>query len=109
MGHVLVMGRRTYESIGRPLPGRETWILTRSGFTAPGTRSCFPKSRHWTRLQRRIPGTFLWREDPKSHQLYGDAVTYTSAGEVIVPGDAFFPPFEEWFARWAWAARNRGL
>lgn len=28
MGHVLVMGRRTYESIGRPLPGRTTVVVT---------------------------------------------------------------------------------
>jgi dihydrofolate reductase len=29
MGHVLLMGRRTYESIGRPLPGRTTVVVTR--------------------------------------------------------------------------------
>ena len=29
MGHVLVMGRRTYESVGRPLPGRTTVVETR--------------------------------------------------------------------------------
>ena len=29
LGHVLVMGRRTYESIGRPLPGRGTVVVTR--------------------------------------------------------------------------------
>jgi dihydrofolate reductase len=29
-GHVLVMGRRTYESIGRPLPGRTTVVVTRT-------------------------------------------------------------------------------
>ena len=29
MGHTLVMGRATYESIGRPLPGRTTVVLTR--------------------------------------------------------------------------------
>lgn len=29
LGHVLVMGRATYESIGRPLPGRTTVVLTR--------------------------------------------------------------------------------
>jgi dihydrofolate reductase len=29
MGHVLVMGRRTYESVGRPLPGRTTVVVTR--------------------------------------------------------------------------------
>jgi dihydrofolate reductase len=28
-GHTLVMGRTTYESIGRPLPGRTTIVLTR--------------------------------------------------------------------------------
>ncbi|MBS4209835.1 dihydrofolate reductase [Bacillus sp. FJAT-50079] len=29
MGHPIVMGRKTYESIGRPLPGRTNIILTR--------------------------------------------------------------------------------
>jgi dihydrofolate reductase len=28
-GHVLVMGRRTFDSIGRPLPGRNTIVVTR--------------------------------------------------------------------------------
>jgi dihydrofolate reductase len=30
MGGVLVMGRATYESIGRPLPGRTTVVVTRN-------------------------------------------------------------------------------
>ena len=29
MGHALLMGRRTFESIGRPLPGRRNLVLTR--------------------------------------------------------------------------------
>jgi dihydrofolate reductase len=29
-GHVLVMGRKTYESIGRPLPNRTTIVVTRT-------------------------------------------------------------------------------
>lgn len=29
MGHHLIMGRKTFESIGRPLPGRTTVIITR--------------------------------------------------------------------------------
>ena len=29
LGHVLVMGRRTFESVGRPLPGRTTVVVTR--------------------------------------------------------------------------------
>jgi len=37
MGHPVVMGRRTYESIGKPLPGRKNIVVTRnSGFHAPG-------------------------------------------------------------------------
>lgn len=37
MGHPLLMGRRTYESIGRPLPGRRTIVVSRSAdWTADG-------------------------------------------------------------------------
>jgi dihydrofolate reductase len=35
MGHVLVMGRKTYESIGRPLPGRRTIVLSRDAGYRP--------------------------------------------------------------------------
>ncbi len=30
LGQVVVMGRKTYASIGRPLPGRENWVITTS-------------------------------------------------------------------------------
>jgi len=37
MGHALLMGRKTYESIGRLLPGRQTIILSRSSsYRVPG-------------------------------------------------------------------------
>ncbi|MFA5862918.1 MAG: dihydrofolate reductase [Candidatus Thermoplasmatota archaeon] len=37
MGHPIVMGRKTWDSIGRVLPGRENIIITRqAGFAAPG-------------------------------------------------------------------------
>lgn len=37
MGHHLIMGRKTYESIGRPLPGRTTVIITRQKkYSPPG-------------------------------------------------------------------------
>jgi dihydrofolate reductase len=32
MGHCLLMGRKTFESIGKPLPGRQTIVLTRQNF-----------------------------------------------------------------------------
>jgi dihydrofolate reductase len=36
MGKPILMGRRTFESIGKPLPGRRNIVLSRSGFSAPG-------------------------------------------------------------------------
>ncbi|MGH8495044.1 MAG: dihydrofolate reductase [Gammaproteobacteria bacterium] len=37
MGHPILMGRRTHESIGRPLPGRQNLVLTRrAGYRADG-------------------------------------------------------------------------
>ncbi|WP_262296569.1 dihydrofolate reductase [Microvirga sesbaniae] len=37
MGKPMIMGRKTFQSIGKPLPGRETIVLTRdAGFSAAG-------------------------------------------------------------------------
>ncbi|KAA3657367.1 MAG: dihydrofolate reductase [Calditrichaeota bacterium] len=37
MGHTIVMGRKTWQSIGRPLPGRQNVVLTRDqAFSAAG-------------------------------------------------------------------------
>ena len=36
-GHAVIMGRKTWESIGRPLPGRKNVVVTRqAGYAAPG-------------------------------------------------------------------------
>lgn len=40
MGHALLMGRKTYESIGKPLPGRETFVLTKQAdLEIPGVQT----------------------------------------------------------------------
>jgi dihydrofolate reductase len=37
LGHPIVMGRKTWESLGRPLPGRRNIVVTRNaGYAAPG-------------------------------------------------------------------------
>jgi dihydrofolate reductase len=44
IGRPLIIGRKTHESIGRPLPGRETIVLTRDkAFTADGIHV----AHHW--------------------------------------------------------------
>ena len=37
LGHPVIMGRRTWESIRKPLPGRDNIVVTRqAGYAAPG-------------------------------------------------------------------------
>lgn len=35
-GHTVIMGRKTYESVGKPLPNRRNIILTQQSITIPG-------------------------------------------------------------------------
>ena len=39
MGKPVIMGRKTFESIGRPLPGRQNIVISRKGFSADGVTS----------------------------------------------------------------------
>ncbi len=39
MGQTLLMGRKTFDSIGRPLPGRQTIILSRNQLSIPNTQT----------------------------------------------------------------------
>ncbi len=38
-GHPVIMGRKTYESIGRPLPGRRNIVLTRGSLEIPAIKN----------------------------------------------------------------------
>lgn len=96
MGHVLVMGRKTYESIGRPLPGRTTVVLSRSGFAAPGVTVV----RDWSALRDIEPGRSLFLAG--GAQLYAEALTACS--ELLLThvdlepeADAFFPDWTNGF------------
>lgn len=107
MGQILVMGRRTFESIGRPLPGRETYILSRTGFTAPGTHTVPDVAS----LESAVA------EDPREVFVAGGADIYSqllpqcsdlflTRVKRIVPGDTFFPPFEDRFVPVATVLEN---
>ncbi len=97
-GHVVVMGRKTFESIGRPLPNRETIILSRSGFAYPGVRTV-------TSLDELPPDG-----DPRDYFICGGAEVYAQAlprcsdlfltvvNREVPDGDAFFPAFENRFS-----------
>lgn len=98
MGHILIMGRKTFESIGRPLPGRETIILSQSGFTTTGTQTIESLERLQEILKDddRIPficgGAEIYRQT-----LHLCSDLYLTQVKGLFDGDAFFPEFENQF------------
>src|SRR5579859_4420859 len=98
-GHVIVMGRKTYESIGKPLPNRTTIVLTRSAELLAGVQTVSElaqlESLHSTLAGREIficGGAQIYRQAlPLCSDLYLTVV------KQVVDGDALFPPFEHSF------------
>jgi dihydrofolate reductase len=97
-GHVLVMGRKTFESIGRPLPNRETIVLSRTGFSFPGVK-VLPS------LEAIDPAS-----DPRHHFIIGGeqvfraglplcSELYLTLVKRDVEGDTWFPEFEHLFGQ----------
>lgn len=95
-GHIIVMGRKTFESIGRPLPNRETIVLSRSGFSHPGVKTIHGLDELPALAGDRqlfiCGGAQLYEQTlPLCSDLYLTRV------KRRVEGDAFFPPFEDRF------------
>ena len=98
MGHVLAMGRRTYESIGRPLPGRETVVLTRNPGSVTGVRTLDSLEALGQAKAYRDRTIFICG----GAEIYAQALDqcadlYLTRVKREVEGDAFFPEFESIF------------
>jgi len=96
MGDILVMGRKTYESIGRPLPGRQTFVLSRQTREIPGVQSVTDlEMLDHLDTDKTIwiaGGGEIYRQMlPHCESLYLTRVHRT------VDGDARFPTFEDQF------------
>lgn len=102
MGHPILMGRKTYESIGRPLPQRRNLVLTRQReWSAPGTETVQTLDEALGRIE---PGEELFVIG--GEQVYRLALPrakrlYLTLVHTQVAGDAVFPPFdvEQWHLR----------
>jgi dihydrofolate reductase len=99
MGHSIIMGRRTWESLSGPLPGRQNIVVTRqSDFRAAGaqTASSLQHALELATLPQPvfvIGGEALYRAAlPLADTLYLTEI------DRDFPGDARFPAFEhgEW-------------
>jgi dihydrofolate reductase len=100
MGGVLVMGRATYESIGRPLPGRTTIVVTRDpAWCADGVLVAHSLGEALDLAAEQPGETFV----VGGSQIYEQALpfaTHQVLTEVHLSpaGDTFYPAFdtEQW-------------
>lgn len=99
MGHPLIMGRKTYESIGKPLPGRTNIVVTRDDtYEAPGCvvmhslEEALKEARAIEDMEIFIFG---------GAQIYTEALPYTDRLYLTVvndtdsEADSFFPKYDE--------------
>jgi dihydrofolate reductase len=99
MGHHIIMGRNTWESIGRPLAGRISVVVTRNqAYVAAGA----------TVVGSLAAALRLAADDPEAFvigggELYREALPvadriYLTELPADYPGDVFFPPLsrDEW-------------
>jgi len=98
-GQVIVMGRKTFESIGKPLPNRTTVVLTSSPASIPGVRTVSSLSQLAANSSDpNGPVIFICG----GARLYEEALPlcsdlYLTLVKRIVEGDTFFPAFENDF------------
>ena len=101
LGKPMIMGRKTFQSIGKPLPGRETVVLTRdAGFSAEGVHV----AGDW--------GQALAKAEALAGSMGADAVAVVGGAEIYAlalpqvqkiyltqvhaapEGDAVFPAYD---------------
>jgi dihydrofolate reductase len=102
MGHPIIMGRRTWESIGRPLPGRTSIVITRqTRFRTP-----FPEAPIVHDMNAALAAAAAAPGGDSEAFVIGGAEIYAAALPNVrrlyltrvlaeVSGDARFPPLVE--------------
>ena len=102
MGKAVIMGRKTFESIGRPLPGRHNIVITRDPdyqgagiFVAPDLTTALAAGAAFNAVSGEreimvIGGGEIYRQAlPLAERIYLSEV------QAEPPGDAFFPELPE--------------
>lgn len=107
MGHTLVMGRTTYESIGRPLPGRSTVVLTRDpAWSAEGVMVAHSMLDALAKAAV-LPGEVVVAGGARVYAEAMPLATEQVISEIPLEpeGDCFYPAFD----RAAWVETRRDV
>ena len=96
MGHAVIMGRKTWDEVGRPLPGRRNLVVSRNPGLLLAGAEVFPS------LEAAIAAARSTDVEP---HVIGGSVIYAAAMPLAtrlhltevhrtVEADTFFPPFD---------------
>lgn len=100
MGHPIVMGRKTYESIGKPLPGRTNIVLTRNpSFKVDGCEVLHSKADFLSWAKKTDEEIFVIG-GAEIYRLFIDEVDQLYVTKIFeqFEGDEYFPKinWENW-------------
>jgi dihydrofolate reductase len=99
MGHPIIMGRKNYQSIGRPLPGRTNIVVTRTrDFAAPGCIVVHSMDDALDAAGTDAEPFIIGGADLYAQTLDHAQKLYLTLVHAEVSGDVCFPPlrWNEW-------------
>jgi dihydrofolate reductase len=105
MGHHILMGRKTYESIGKALPGRTNWVLSRSSDFKPADCKVV---RNLEQVQSDGDGTLMVIGGAEVYRLclpQASRIHLTLVHTKVTDGDTFFTAWRD--PEWAETRRER--
>lgn len=107
-GHAVIMGRKTWEEVGKPLPNRRNIVVTRDrSWRAQGAEP-------YASLPDAIAAARTTDAEPRvigGAQIFAEAIplattiVWTEVNRDDIEGDVFFPPFD----RSAWRETSRRI
>ena len=95
MGHHLIVGRKTFESIGRPLPGRTMVVLTRGSLAAPGVLTATSIDEALALAAQDAEPFLAGGADVYAQTLRRADRMYLTRVHAEIDGDATFPEFDD--------------
>jgi dihydrofolate reductase len=96
LGKPVLMGRRTFESIGKPLPGRTNLVLTRdTSWAAEGVVVVHSVAAALERTADAAELSGIGGADVYKQLLPLAGRIYLTRIEADIPGDTLFPPFDQ--------------
>ena len=97
MGHVIVMGRKTWDSLPGALPGRENWILSKSKLYSENCRTFNSFEQIEKEAGDRTVFIIGGGEIYSSFISKCEELFITEVQQFIEDGDVFFPTFKNQF------------